>query len=156
MQNLPSQLKKATEVISVVIMCVMSLMVFINVVLRYSVNMSIVSSEELSRFLFVWLTFLSAVLAYQEKSHICVDYVVKRLGEGARRYCGVIVNALILICCGLIIKGSYALTLQGLVDMSPVTEIPMATLYVSGILGGLGMAVIAAIRIGLGLMGREV
>ncbi|MEO5883317.1 MAG: TRAP transporter small permease subunit, partial [Caldimonas sp.] len=40
----------------------MVVLVFGNVVLRYGFNSGITASEELSRFLFVWLTFMGAVV----------------------------------------------------------------------------------------------
>lgn len=156
MQSLSKLLTRAIEITSVGIMVIMSLMVFINVVLRYALNSSIVSSEELSRFLFVWLTFLSAILAYQEKSHICVDFIVKKLGRWAIRWFGVISNILIAFCCMMIVNGSCQLTQIGLVEASPVTEIPMATLYISGIIGGTGIFIISVIRVFFGLVGKEV
>ncbi|MBU0892182.1 MAG: TRAP transporter small permease subunit, partial [Gammaproteobacteria bacterium] len=44
----------------------MVVLVFGNVVLRYVFNTGITISEELSRWLFVWLTFMGAVVALRE------------------------------------------------------------------------------------------
>ena len=46
-------------------LAVMVVMVFGNVVLRYAFNSGIAVSEELSRWLFVWMTFLGAIVALQ-------------------------------------------------------------------------------------------
>ena len=48
-----------------VLLAVMVVLVFGNVVLRYGFNSGITVSEELSRWLFVWMTFLGAVVALQ-------------------------------------------------------------------------------------------
>ena len=48
---------------------VMAVAVFINVVLRYGFNSGITISEELSRWLLVWLTFLGAIVAVREHAH---------------------------------------------------------------------------------------
>ncbi len=45
---------------------VMVVLVFGNVVLRYVFNSGITMSEELSRWLMVWLTFLGAIVALRE------------------------------------------------------------------------------------------
>ena len=50
----------------VVCLALMVVLVFGNVVLRYALNMGITVSEELSRFLFVWMTFLGAIIAFRE------------------------------------------------------------------------------------------
>ena len=54
-------------------MLAMVFMVFGNVVLRYGFGSSIVVSEELSRFAFLWMTFVGAVVAMHEGAHLGVD-----------------------------------------------------------------------------------
>ncbi len=48
----------------------MVVLVFGNVVLRYAFNSGITVSEELSRWLFVWLTFVGAVVALRDHAHL--------------------------------------------------------------------------------------
>src|SRR2546423_2066887 len=45
----------------------MMILVFGNVVLRYALNSGITMSEEMSRWLFVWMTFLGAIVALKEQ-----------------------------------------------------------------------------------------
>ena len=65
-------------------LAVMVVLVFGNVVLRYVFNSGISVSEELSRWLFVWLTFLGAVVALHERAHLGSDMLVGRLGPLGR------------------------------------------------------------------------
>ena len=109
MDNLGHLVKRLLEFLVVLIMCAMSLMVFGNVVLRYIANSSITSSEELSRYLFVWLTFLAAILAYYENQHICVDFIVKKFNVITQKICSLLVNFLIILCSCFITYGSYLL-----------------------------------------------
>ena len=60
-------------------LAVMVVLVFGNVVLRYAFNSGITISEELSRWLFVWLTFVGAVVALRDHAHLGMDSVVSRL-----------------------------------------------------------------------------
>lgn len=62
-------------------------MVFVNVVLRYGFNTGINFSEELSRFFFVWLTFVGTVVTFREHSHIGVETGVRLLGRRGRIVC---------------------------------------------------------------------
>ena len=57
----------------------MVVLVFGNVVLRYVFNSSITLSEEISRWLFVWITFMGAVVALREHAHLGTDALVSRL-----------------------------------------------------------------------------
>ncbi|EOU2724635.1 TRAP transporter small permease subunit, partial [Escherichia coli] len=51
------------EAILAINLAVLSCIVFINIILRYGFQTSILSVDELSRYLFVWLTFIGAIVA---------------------------------------------------------------------------------------------
>ena len=70
------RLFKAVEAVLAALLLGMVLMVFGNVVLRYVFNSGIVVSEELSRFCFVWLTFIGAIVAMRDGTHLGMDNVV--------------------------------------------------------------------------------
>ena len=74
--NLYFRLLEAAMVLCLAAMCVM---VFGNVLLRYAFDSGISSSEELSGFLFIWLTFLGAIVALREDGHLGVHMLVRRL-----------------------------------------------------------------------------
>ena len=55
-------------------------------------------SEELSRFFFVWLTFIGAIVAMHEGSHLGMDSLVARLSRRGKLVCLALSQALILMC----------------------------------------------------------
>ena len=57
----------------------MALIVATQVFFRYALNESLFWSEELARFLLVWLTFLGATVAYHRKVHPGIDVFVARM-----------------------------------------------------------------------------
>lgn len=57
-------MKKILEAILAINLAVLSCIVFINIILRYGFQTSILSVDELSRYLFVWLTFIGAIVAF--------------------------------------------------------------------------------------------
>ncbi|MDR3413203.1 MAG: TRAP transporter small permease subunit, partial [Formivibrio sp.] len=57
----------------------MAILVFINVVLRYGFNSNLGITEELARYLFVWLTFLGAISAFAKNTHVGVDSILLRM-----------------------------------------------------------------------------
>ena len=67
------------------LLAMMVLLVFGNVVLRYVANSGITVSEELSRWLFVWMTFLGAIVAVKEHGHLGTDMLVSKLGPKGKR-----------------------------------------------------------------------
>ncbi len=52
---------------------------------RYVLNHSLFWSEELARYLLVWLTFLGATVAYHRRVHPSIDMLQARVGPGAAR-----------------------------------------------------------------------
>ena len=60
-------------------LALMVVLVFGNVVMRYGFNSGITVSEELSRWLFVWLTFMGAIVAMKDGAHLGSDTLVSRL-----------------------------------------------------------------------------
>jgi len=78
---------RAVEALIAACLAVMVLLVFGNVVLRYGLNSGITVSEEVSRWLFIWITFLGALVALRERAHLGVDMVVAKLPPLGRRLC---------------------------------------------------------------------
>ncbi|MDB5803238.1 MAG: transporter small permease protein [Betaproteobacteria bacterium] len=111
----------------------MVIMVFGNVVLRYGFDSGITASEEVSRYLFVWLTFMGAVVAMRRHEHLGVDTLVKLLPRGGRLALAVISDLAMLYCCGLFFWGSLKLTQINLTAYAAVTKLPLAVVYSVGV-----------------------
>ena len=67
---------RALDMLSGLCLAIMVVLVFGNVVLRYAFNSGIAVSEEVSRWLFVWLCFMGAVAALKEGGHLGTDMLV--------------------------------------------------------------------------------
>lgn len=72
-------MKKILEAILAINLAVLSCIVFINIILRYGFQTSILSVDELSRYLFVWLTFIGAIVAFMDNTHVQVTFLVEKL-----------------------------------------------------------------------------
>ena len=120
---------KLLEVVLVLCLGAMVLMVLGNVILRYGFNSGITVSEELSRFLFVWLTFLGAIVGMREGAHLGVDTVVRLLPIAGRKACFVASELLMLLCCGLFFVGTWRQHDINVNNLAPVTELPMEWVF---------------------------
>lgn len=123
-------------------LAVMVVLVFGNVVLRYVFNSGITVSEELSRWLFVWVTFLGAIVAVRDGAHLGTDMLVSRLGVTGRKVCLIAGHALMLFCCWLLFKGSLDQVIVNWTSESAVMEISMAVFYACGVVSAVSIAVI--------------
>jgi TRAP-type C4-dicarboxylate transport system permease small subunit len=111
---------------------VMVVLVFGNVVMRYAFNSGFTVSEELSRWLFVWLTFLGAVVALRDNAHLGTDMMVGKLGPMGKRICMGLSLLAMIFCLWLLFKGSYDQFLVNVESTSPVLEASMGWFYASG------------------------
>jgi TRAP-type C4-dicarboxylate transport system permease small subunit len=114
-------------------LAVMVVLVFGNVVLRYGFNSGITVSEEVSRWLFIWVTFLGAVVALKERGHLGVDMVVQRLPVIGRKACLIGGHLLMIWICWLLAQGSWAQVKINWEVTAPTTGASMAIVYLSGL-----------------------
>ena len=135
---------KVLNVVIALCLAVMVVLVFGNVVMRYAFNSGITMSEELSRWLFVWMTFLGAIVALKEHGHLGTDMLVGRLGSVGKKICMGISQLLMLFVCVLLFKGAYEQAVIKWTSTSAVMEVSLSWVYFPGIifavLGGLLIA----------------
>ena len=120
----------------------MVVMVFGNVVLRYGFNSGISVSEELSRWLFVWLTFMGAVIGLREHAHLGTDMLVGRLGPLGKKACLVLAYALMLLICWMLFNGSLEQTKINWDVTAPSSGASMAWFYSVGMVFGVSAALV--------------
>jgi TRAP-type C4-dicarboxylate transport system permease small subunit len=135
-------------------LAVMVVLVFGNVVLRYAFNSGITVSEEISRWLFVWLTFLGAVVALRERAHLGSDMLVSRLGRTGKKACLVLGQLLMLCITALLLQGSLEQTHINWEVQAPVTGASMAVFYGVGVVFALSALLILAVDLWRVLSGQ--
>ncbi len=105
-------MKKILEAILAINLAVLSCIVFINIILRYGFQTSILSVDELSRYLFVWLTFIGAIVAFMDNAHVQVTFLVEKLSPAWQRRVALVTHSLILFICGALAWGATLKTIQ--------------------------------------------
>lgn len=154
MNAIVSRSMKLVEWVLVAFLGVMATLVFGNVVLRYFFSTGIVFSEEVSRFLFIWITLIGALIVMKDNGHLGMSSVVGLFGERGRRVCRFLADALSLACCVLLVHGSWKQVLLGMDDLAPVTGIPLGIIQSSLLFASAGIAVVLAWSLWRQLTGR--
>ncbi|WP_434661151.1 2,3-diketo-L-gulonate TRAP transporter small permease YiaM [Klebsiella sp. MISC125] len=126
-------MKRILEAILAIIIAVLSCIVFINIILRYGFHTSILSVDELSRFLFVWLTFIGAIVAFMDGSHVQVSFLVEKLSPNNQRRMAILTHSLVLLLCLALAVGSTKKTLQDWSDLSPILGLPVGLMYAAAL-----------------------
>ena len=120
---------KLLELLIVLAMLAMVVMVFGNVVLRYGFNSGITISDEMSRYFFIWLTFIGAMVAMHEKGHLGVDTLVKHLGLKGKKVCLFLSESIMLGCNALFFLGTWKMHDLQVTNISPVVGMSMVWVY---------------------------
>lgn len=120
---------KLLEFLVVLAMVAMVFMVFGNVLLRYAFNSGITVSVELSRYCFIWLTYIGAMVAMYEGGHLGVDTLVKHLPVLGKKLCLFLSESLMLFCNVLFFMGTYKMHELNASNISPVVGISMIWVY---------------------------
>jgi TRAP-type transport system small permease protein len=133
---------KGLQAVMAVCLILMVALVFGNVVLRYAFNSGITVAEEMSRWLFVWLTFLGGVVALREHGHLGTEVLVGRLSPLGKKVCLVIGYVLMLMVCWLLFRGALEQTKINWEVSAPSSGASMAWFYAVGLVFSVSAAVI--------------
>jgi TRAP-type C4-dicarboxylate transport system permease small subunit len=144
MKKLTDLFFRLAEALLVLMLSAMVVMVFGNVVLRYGFNSGLDFSEELSRFFFIWITFLGAIIAMRQNAHLGLDTLIRVLPRAGKKFCFGLSNALMLGCCVLMFYGTWRQHHINATTMSAVTGIPMIWVYGVGYLASVAMGALIA------------
>lgn len=135
-KNLLQKINSLVEYIVCALLTVMVIVVFLQVIFRFVLHSSLPWSEELSRYLMVWIVFLGAGIGIMKKSHIGVEALVILLPDKLQKWTAVLVNALCCVFFAFMIQyGSLILKVVGR-QLSPAMEISMAIPYSALLAGG--------------------
>jgi len=137
------KLDKIIDSISIFILVAMVFFTFLQVVGRYIFRHPPSWTEEVARYLSVWLTFLGAAIAFRTWEHLGVDFFVNRMPDSIQKVVMFFINLILSIILILLVWKGYNMTLFAVRQLSPAMRIPMAIPY-------------AAIPVGCSLMLLEV
>jgi TRAP-type C4-dicarboxylate transport system permease small subunit len=135
-------------------LALMVILVFGNVVLRYGFNSGITFSEEVSRFLFIWVVFLGAVLTLRDNAHLGVHMLTKALPFTGKKICKLISDVVTLACCVLITHGGWYIVQLEFKNVAPISEIPLGAVFTGLLVCSIGMGILLLNSIWRNLTGQ--
>jgi TRAP-type C4-dicarboxylate transport system permease small subunit len=132
-------LNKILKTMISILVLTMVALVFFNVVLRYAFNSGITWSEEMSRYIFVWIVFLGAIVAYKEKAHLGVDLLVGALPRLGQKILYVINNIIVIGVLVIIIIGGIKMIEVTKNSFGPATGTPVSVLFIASLIAAISM-----------------
>lgn len=123
------------------LLAAMSIIIFVNVVLRYTTNQSLEWAEEVSRHLMIWLTFIGAGLVLRHGGHIAVE----NLQDALPRAGGIAVRALVAVLLFafffFMIWYGWLYMQSTMFQVTATTRVPFAYIYSAMVIGGVLLVV---------------
>jgi TRAP-type C4-dicarboxylate transport system permease small subunit len=114
----------------------MAVIVAVQVFFRYVLNQSLFWSEELARFLLVWLTFLGASVAYYRKVNPGVDVLYARMGPALRRASTLLIHLVSIALFAVMLVYGWRFAHFVRLQISPALNLPkwivMSVVPISG------------------------
>jgi TRAP-type C4-dicarboxylate transport system permease small subunit len=124
MRRVYDGLIKLFEWILFALFALLVIVVFMNVFSRFALENSLPWAEELSRFLFVWITFIGAVLVNKKFEHMRLDLLITTLPKTMSDVFEVLISLLAAVVLYILLRGGYTMMIENLDFVSPALEIP--------------------------------
>ena len=155
MEKLLARIDWVLDKVTLVILILLNLVVGAQVFARYVLNHSLFWSEELARYMFIWLVFLSAAMVLRQDRHIQVSAFVDMLPASMKR--AIIILGDLLMLGFVLIVFVESIRLAGMVwtVLTAAMEIPWTFVYLGIILGMAIMVLALAGSLWARLMGRR-
>ncbi len=90
-----------------IILALMTVITFVNVVLRYGFNSSLIWGLEVVGYLFAWLVIFGVSYGVKTTSHLGVDAVTNMLPKGPRKVLALLSGAVCIVFAFLLMKGAW-------------------------------------------------
>lgn len=128
-------IRHSLEITICTLLVVLTAVVFSQVISRYFLHAPLSWSEELARFLLMWLAMLSAAYAFRTKSHFALRVIVERCPQTLQRGVSIGVHVIVTLFFLVILYQGiiYVYGVSG--HIAPALQIPMEIPYSSIIVG---------------------
>lgn len=123
--------EKIINKIIVLFFLIMSGSVFIQVIFRYCLHKPIYWSEEVPRFMLIWLTFLGAGIAMRKQGHLSITILTNRLKDKTRLKVQLVALILSIVFLIVLAIGGINITLLTMPNRSAALGLPTGLVYLA-------------------------
>ena len=131
----------------VVLSSLIFVVVFLQVVFRYVLRQPLFWSEELPRYLLIWMSFLAAALAQKQDAHINITLCLAPLSTRARQVLKILTDAVILAFLWVLVYSGGLVTSITAHHRSTALQLPMGLVYAALPVGAVLMSLYLVLQI---------
>jgi len=117
------------DLVAFVLFWAMGCIVFLQFFTRYVLNDSVAWTEEIARYLLMWVTFVGSAVAMRRRVHISVEVLLNFLPPGIVRVANVVIDAVTLGFVGLLCWYSITIYERMKIQKMTVIDWPMSYVY---------------------------
>jgi TRAP-type C4-dicarboxylate transport system permease small subunit len=139
--KIDDMLAKGESAVLIGLVVIMTVVVFLQVVYRYVLTQPLHWSEELARYLFVWISILGAALGLQKRGHFGMDFFYRMLPDKGRRLLLFMIYLLMGVVILVLLIQGISLVQKTTAQQSPAMEISMGWAYACLPVGGALMVI---------------
>ena len=136
--------EKALNAVIILMMIVMGSSIFIQVFSRYVLNRPPSWSEEVARYLFIWISLVGSAVVIRQRRHVDVSILMDALPRRIRLVIDLVSDMAVLFFLGVLCWVGIGLTGVANRQLSPALEVPMSFAYVAMPIGAFFMIVFLA------------
>jgi C4-dicarboxylate transporter DctQ subunit len=130
-------LNKFAEKAVIFLMTAISVIIFVQVVSRYVFNSSLTWSEEVGRYILIWITFLGASIGVKKYSHIGIDFIYEKISIKNKKILDFIIIFIGLVFSFIMFYYGFKLAYMVRFQKSSALLIPMTIPYLALPVSGL-------------------
>lgn len=133
-------INKILRFIVIIMLSVMSVVVFAQVLFRI-VHLSIPWSEELSKYLLIWSTFLGAAICIRKGSLIGLEFLKNSMSEEKQKMLQTILNLIVCAMLLFLINVGFWAVRRVWFQITPVLKLSMGLMYAAIPVGSVFMLI---------------
>lgn len=129
MDKIVSRINSLLRLLVIFLLFIMVVAVFLQVLFRFFLDQPLAWTEELARYLLIWITFLGSAYAMSIRAHIGTEYILKYLSPFMTKVVVVIAAILSTLFFAVMVQQGYLLSARSMTQTSPTLLLPMGFVY---------------------------
>lgn len=122
-------MKKIADHALAIFLGLIVIIMFTQVLFRYTFNNSLSWSEEIAKFIFIWITFIGVALCFRDRMHLGVDFLMEKLPLKYKPILVIFNTLVITIFNGIMIIIGFLWVIDVSGTISPAVGLPLNIVF---------------------------
>lgn len=129
-------IRKINDIAAICLMSILAICVIAQVICRYALGAPLTWSEELARYMQIWMVMLGAAVMMRKGGHLAIDLVTASLPPKAKKVTDFIAFVAIIVFFFIVVKEGIPVAMNAMKQHSPAMQANMGYIYMALPVGG--------------------